>query len=272
MSESLGKDRIERRAGPFCFTDTWHAPALVLPPHAHAHACLHFVLEGGYQESMPGGSRCFGPGALLYKPPGVRHSNRFPECGARTLRIELETGFEGVLGETGQRPQDAEHTRFAVVSRRMLAELAAPDDLTPLALEGLGRELLALFFRRPASARARVAEACAALLCARFRGRVELRALARELGCERTALARAFRARFGASLGEYVRELRVAEVMRLLDRGEQPLAAIALEAGFADQSHCTRVFRRLVGVTPSAWLRTSVPGLHGRPRPSRARP
>src|SRR5262249_22136423 len=150
----------------------------------------------------------------------------FPECGARTLRIELETDFEDAVGEPGRRPGHAEHARLALLARRVLAELSAPDDLTPLALEGLGREVLALCFRCPASRQSRLAEDCAALLGARFRGRLQLGELVRELGCGRTALARAFRARFGVSMGEYVRELRVAEVMRLLESGEQPLSAI----------------------------------------------
>jgi AraC-like DNA-binding protein len=90
----------------------------------------------------------------------------------------------------------------------------------------------------------------------RFCEALRFDALAVELGCERTALARAFRARFRVSMGEYVRELRVAEVQRRLARGDDAsLAEIALRCGFADQSHCTRVFRRLTGTTPAAWGR-----------------
>jgi AraC-like DNA-binding protein len=35
-----------------------------------------------------------------------------------------------------------------------------------------------------------------------------------------------------------------------------PLASVALECGFADQSHLTRRFKGAVGVTPAAWRRT----------------
>lgn len=268
MSESLGDDRIERRAGPFCFTETWHAPALVLPPHEHEHACLHFVLAGCYHETTAGRSESFGPGTVLYKPAGLHHSNRFPACGARTLRIELAPRFEKSLGEDSRRPLHAAHPGLELVARRMHGEMVATDELTPLALEGLARELLVLLFRRPlrVDRRRRLAEDCAERLRRRFRERIRFSELARELSCDRTALVRAFQSSFGASMGEYVRSLRVAEVMRLLELGDTPLAEIALAAGFSDQSHCTRVFRRLAGVTPAVWRRTRVPAWRRRPR------
>jgi len=268
MSESLGRDRLEQRAGPFSFTETWHAPALVLPTHEHEHACLHFVIDGRYQETVAGRAQSLGPGAVLYKPAGVAHSNRFAGCGARTLRIELWPELESSLGERSHGPIHAEHPALECVARRVHDELIAADAWTPLALEGLARELLALLFREPAhpDPRARLAEACAARLRERFRGPLALGELARELGCERTALARAFRRRYRASMGEYVRLLRVTEVMRRMERDDAPLSEIALDAGFSDQSHCTRVFHRHVGLTPAAWARTRVPAVRERSR------
>jgi len=42
-----------------------------------------------------------------------------------------------------------------------------------------------------------------------------------------------------------------------LTAGDAPLAEVALRAGFADQSHFTREFRRHVGVTPAAFRRSA---------------
>jgi len=42
----------------------------------------------------------------------------------------------------------------------------------------------------------------------------------------------------------------------LMLAGREPLCAIALRCGLSDQSHFTRVFRRIVGETPYAWRRT----------------
>ena len=67
--------------------------------------------------------------------------------------------------------------------------------------------------------------------------------------------SRAFSASFGQPPSAYVKALRVryAQVMMLNTR--EPLTRIALDCGMSDQSHFTRVFRRMVGISPSAWRR-----------------
>lgn len=62
--------------------------------------------------------------------------------------------------------------------------------------------------------------------------------------------ARDFRARFGYSIGAFVRARRIDAVRDALRNAARPIAAIALDAGFYDQSHLTNVFRRLTGMTP----------------------
>ena len=82
-----------------------------------------------------------------------------------------------------------------------------------------------------------------------------LTSLAAEVGLHPSHLARAFRARFGATIGGYLRLLRVNEAGRRLAFSDDAIASIALALGFADQSHLTRAFKRAVGVTPAAFRR-----------------
>ena len=77
--------------------------------------------------------------------------------------------------------------------------------------------------------------------------------LAAAAGCSRFAAYRAFRQAFGLSPSDYQRQLRVQTARRLLSAGVAPASAAA-EAGFADQAHLTRWFRRYYGVTPGAYL------------------
>ena len=65
-------------------------------------------------------------------------------------------------------------------------------------------------------------------------------------------LARRFRARFGESVGSYARNARLDWAAARL-RSDAPLARIACEAGFADQSHFTRAFGRRFGVAPGRY-------------------
>ena len=62
--------------------------------------------------------------------------------------------------------------------------------------------------------------------------------------------SRSFKQAVGAGPQRYVMHRRVERAKALMRRTDQPLALIAQEAGFADQSHLTSVFRREIGVTP----------------------
>jgi AraC-like DNA-binding protein len=79
-------------------------------------------------------------------------------------------------------------------------------------------------------------------------------------GLPRFELARQFRARLGTSPYRYSLMRRLAFVRDRLGCG-RPMADLALEAGFADQAHFTRLFKRAFGVTPARYARLSAIGL-----------
>jgi AraC-like DNA-binding protein len=76
--------------------------------------------------------------------------------------------------------------------------------------------------------------------------------LASVANLSRAHLTRAFTAAYHMPPHVYLNAVRIAQAQVLIRRGV-PLAAVALECGFADQSHLTRRFKGSVGVTPSAW-------------------
>jgi len=71
-------------------------------------------------------------------------------------------------------------------------------------------------------------------------------------GLDRWALARQFRAAFGTCPSNF-RTMRQLDEARRMIRGGLPLAEAALGAGFADQSHMSRMFKRAYGLTPAKW-------------------
>jgi AraC family transcriptional regulator len=78
----------------------------------------------------------------------------------------------------------------------------------------------------------------------------ELAALAR---VHPVHLARSFRQHYGVSIGEYVRRLRLEWAAAQLAATQTPIALLAAQAGFADQSHFTRAFKRHTGLTPGRY-------------------
>ena len=117
-------------------------------------------------------------------------------------------------------------------------------------------------FVEPARCPAAPDAAAAALLRARdllheSPGRaVSLDELAAAAGLSKFHLLRAFTKRFGLPPHTYHTQLRIATARTLLADGV-PISRVALEAGFADQSHLTRHFARNVGVTPGAYVRST---------------
>jgi AraC family transcriptional regulator len=75
--------------------------------------------------------------------------------------------------------------------------------------------------------------------------------IAAAAGIHPVHLARVFRRHCGYTLGDYVRKLRVDFAARQLLATDEPLAGIAFAAGFSDQSHFTKVFKRQTGMTPA---------------------
>src|SRR5262249_6478538 len=89
------------------------------------------------------------------------------------------------------------------------------------------------------------------LLDARFADSdLRMSELAREADVHPVHMARAFRQRYGLSPTEYVRRLRLEWAARAVSDGKEPLAAHAAAAGFVDQRHMHRGFRRAFLVTP----------------------
>src|SRR4029077_3869174 len=88
-----------------------------------------------------------------------------------------------------------------------------------------------------------------------FRGGVDIGSLASMAGVHPSHLCRAFRRYRGRTIGDHVIDLRVQSVCRRLVDGEHSLTEAALEAGFTDQSHMSRSFKRLIGESPGAYRR-----------------
>lgn len=76
--------------------------------------------------------------------------------------------------------------------------------------------------------------------------------LAAAAGCSRYAAYRAFSSVYGMPPSDFQRQLRIRTARGLLAAGVPPAAAAA-EAGFADQAHLTRWFRRYYGITPGSY-------------------
>jgi AraC family transcriptional regulator len=162
---------------------------------------------------------------------------------------------------------DGDSGRQSWLANRVRSELQESDDLSPLAIEGLVLELFIEIWRRsdrPMPVRPpEWLKHANALIQERFSEKLVLDRIAGEVGVHSSHLSREFRRFYRRTIGERVRELRVEYARRELSRTYRPLADIAAAAGFCDQAHLSRTFRRLMGVTPERFRATTLPRKSG---------
>lgn len=96
-------------------------------------------------------------------------------------------------------------------------------------------------------------------------GAVSVEDLASETGVNRYQASRAFKRRFGLPPQAYQLRVRMGVAQRSLREGASP-ADVAADLGFVDQSHFTRHFKRLVGLTPSRYVRGTIIPTPTRPK------
>jgi AraC-like DNA-binding protein len=97
------------------------------------------------------------------------------------------------------------------------------------------------------------AKGVAGYISAHLGGRIRAPDLAELVSLSTSHFFRAFRKTFGVAPMAYVARQRVLYAQALLLGSEETLSQVALACGSCDQAHFTRMFRRVVGLTPGAW-------------------
>jgi len=217
------------------------------------HGYIAVVLDGTMQKRFSTATWSLSRGSFVTLPAGAGHSTDFGVAPTSVLAIypcsdESTPLFGRFLRQRSRMTASA----ATVLGRRLAAELDAVDGSWGLAAEGLVLQLLAMGERETSTTPRRATEwlsVVAEFLHEQTPSAPSLSELSAAAGVHPGHLARAFRRKYGVTVCQYSRMLRVEwAAARLAD--DTPLARVALEAGFADQSHFTRAFRQHTGVTP----------------------
>jgi len=225
------------------------------------------VLDGSLRKSFRRRTITLGRADGVTMPSGAEHGARFGSDGARIVIVKASSPASLVADHVDRLVRLDGHG-YSRLAWLLAAELRARDAIAPLAAEGLALELLAAATREASDTSTRkhaprwLTDA-EELLRTHTDECLRLSDLARAIGVHPIHLARTFRAWHGVSVGEYGRRVRIEWAAAEIARGETSLATVATEAGFADQSHFTRLFKRYVGTTPARFRAT-----HVRPVPS----
>lgn len=255
--------------------------ARAFPRHAHDQIGFGFLVAGAQRSWSGRGQVDAGPGQVITTNPGEIHDGAPLAAPYRTWRMIY---LDPVLASQHLGGSSLEISCPVIEDVRLRSAVLA---LVNGAAAGQRSESLVVE-ETLAYAVALLAARYGGTWCGRSEGEGRLdRALARlhddlvsavtleELamleGLSRFQLLRSFVRRLGVTPHAYQTQLRVRLARRLLASGRPP-AAVAADAGFADQSHLNRVFVRHVGVSPGryraavssvAWASSAAPRARG---------
>src|SRR5262249_33352621 len=234
-----------------------HNQARALPSHAHQAGFVSLMLRGQYRETA--GFLHFGyqPFSCVYHPPGMEHRDEVGRAGVTLLAFEFKPQlFDSAdFARLNLRPMiDLSGRRaaweFMDLYRRICARADNHLDLESRAVS-LAFLIVRCSTRVPRDLRS-LRRACE-YVHAHFDEQLTLAQVAHAAGVHPVYLGHVFRQEFGETLGEYLNRVRVRAAAERLANSTLPLSAIALDFGFYDQSHFTRIFRQLTGATPGVF-------------------
>lgn len=242
-----------------CLRKTKYAPGM-LPEHTHPHPRLVFVLRGEFAERCDGFQRVCSSGDVLFRRPGEKHSESFGPQVVVAISVSLEPYWYRQWQHhqiSLSRSLSLQSGSAAGLAARLDREVEAEDAASGLAIEAILLETIVEVTRalRRTTERAMPPwiERAVDFIRSEHTRSLTLAEIGRAAGVHPIHLARMFRKAHGCSVGEYVRRLRITTARAALLKSSAPLADVAAMAGFADQSHLCRTFRRLVGVTPGRY-------------------
>jgi AraC-like DNA-binding protein len=245
-------------------------------PHAHAEFFLALTEAGLAMPTYRGDRHVIGPGDLIVLNPEEAHAGGPPAEGSWAYRAlypspglmrEITAEFPG---ERLPRPEfggDVVRDREVAAHLRRFHRLSESPGSGPLEREAHLAEALVLLVGRhaapPRAPRSPGRERQAVRLSLEYleahaEQSVTLPALARFAGLSAFHLCRVFREAVGMTPHAYQTQVRVRRAKSLLQAG-LPITLAAAEAGFYDQAHLNRHFKRIVGLTPGRYIKDNAP-------------
>lgn len=231
-----------------CISRVMHPPGQRIEAHGHDWPGLTLYRMGAYQEIADDGAVLLDGPSIVFQPAGAAHADEIGASGLETLSMIFDPKW--LASDVRRLLPDRTHWRsggaLAFAARR-LAEVW----LAPAVSEAKLREETSNFLLRMAAEHELpnrpnwLRDVDAAI-----ERETRTSAIAQHVDRNPAWLARAYRAWRGEGMGETLRRRRVERATVSLRTSSTPLAELAAECGFCDQSHMNRAFRAVLGRTP----------------------
>ncbi len=238
----------------------WGVTEAVIPNHL-----LMFVTDGTMYYSVGDQGYTLHKGDVLYVPQGARRSashqaDQRHEMYVVHFHYEPDSPALPLLEEgsacLAPIPNDAYYKqRFSLLTQQWLRK----NTYYPFTCHCILLELLTLLnieiTQQEDPSRNNIVILVQEYITNHYREKIELGALARHVERTPSYVSAVFRQVTGRTITEYTQEIRLAAARDLLTKSNMTIGEISHYLGFCEQSYFNKVFKKAIGVAPSAFIR-----------------
>jgi AraC family transcriptional regulator len=251
----FGETRVQLRSGDFTVSAVAHPNARAVPLHAHAHAFFSMLITGRYREWLGQGIWDARPLAMVLRPAQVEHRDEIGPDGALFLCVDIAPSYWNSLADAGASLQRRafDERPMSCVALRLLRELCEKRAGWRGVAESLVSELVTEYVADSRHVQRREPRWLRRALERLHEdpANESLGSVAADLDLHPVHVSRMFKRHLGMTVSQYLRRLRLQRAARALLESREPLAALADDHGYADQSHLAREFSRATNWSPA---------------------
>jgi AraC family transcriptional regulator len=220
--------------------------------HYHDNDYLSILLNGHYVEANQIDNKIIEPGQILFRPKDYVHQNTFKTQGGICFNIEFKSDWNKALELNLKLPKRYIHYNTGTFQSlyKLLLDFKTDHYQTNLAEEYLYDWLYEINHKTLPARNLDWLNKVKTILENETDTIHRLNTLAERAHVHPVYLARIFKQKFKATIGEYQLQAKLAKALHTLLNSQQSISDIAFVHGFHDDAHFIRAFKNQYGISP----------------------
>ncbi|MPS74064.1 MAG: AraC family transcriptional regulator [Chryseobacterium sp.] len=222
--------------------------------HYHENPYFTFLLQGNMKEGNKKEIYDCSAGTLLYHHWEDAHYNTKPDIFTRGFHLEITEEWFGkfqISKDSVEGSFNIKNPSLKLLIYQVFKESKLNDNSFEVSINQILLNLFSQLSNQKSSSEKKPiwVNQIDEILHESFTDKLNLTELSQILNIHPMHLSRDFQKYFQCNLGNYIRKLKIEKSLILLNQNDS-LSEVALECGFADQSHFNRCFKENIGITP----------------------